>query len=388
MGPGATVEICPAGSTPPDRRRSTEPARQHRPASPLGNPRLTFDHFVIGACNRLAHAAALAVAECPAQAYNPLFLYGPPGFGKTHLLSAIANYLRAQPRPQRPLHDGRVVHQRVPRRARHEDRPTPSRPLPRHRRAADRRRPVPRGQVHTPRRSSSTPSTPSTTRQAARPHLRPPAADLRPWRTGCASASRQASSPTCNRPISPHAWPSCASARRRRHPIARQRRPGDVAAHVHTNVRALEGALIRIVAFSSLTGRALTSDLAREVLDGLYPARPRPGKPERTVSDIQQATCQLFDISPEELLSTARSPRVALPRQLAMYLSRELTEESLPAIGRHFGGRDHTTVLHAHRRTTQRLDEDNDVREAVQQLCTALGLPADATSAQPTDRQA
>src|SRR5208282_4802197 len=113
------------------------------------------------------------------------------------------------------------------------------------------------------------------------------------------------------------------------------------------NVRALEGALIRVVAFSSLTGRPLTADLASEVLDGLYPRGAAPGQNKRTISEIQAATCRHFGLSSDELLSSTRTARVAWPRQVAMYLARELTGESLPAIGRHFGGRDHTTVLHA-----------------------------------------
>ena len=113
-------------------------------------------------------------------------------------------------------------------------------------------------------------------------------------------------------------------------------------------MRALEGALIRIVAFSSLTGRPLTTELATEVLDGLYPAQPAG---RALCAEIQAAACQHFGLSAEELLSPSRTARIAWPRQVAMYLARELTDESLPAIGRHFGGRDHTTVLHALRRT-------------------------------------
>ena len=117
-------------------------------------------------------------------------------------------------------------------------------------------------------------------------------------------------------------------------------------------MRALEGALIRVVAFSSLTGRPLTAELATEVLDGLY---PNTSPQTRTLAEIQAAACQHFGLSPEELLSPSRAARVAWPRQVAMYLARELTDESLPAIGRHFGRRDHTTVMHAVRRAEQKI---------------------------------
>jgi chromosomal replication initiator protein len=146
-----------------------------------------------------------------------------------------------------------------------------------------------------------------------------------------------------------------------------------IAERVDTNVRALEGALIRVVAFSSLTGRPLTADLAEEVLRSLYPRSSQPGGRARTVAEIQRATCELFELSPEELLSSARTARISWPRQLAMYLARELTGESLPAIGRHFGGRDHTTVMHACRRTSARIDADEASRQAVEKLCRALG---------------
>jgi chromosomal replication initiator protein len=147
-----------------------------------------------------------------------------------------------------------------------------------------------------------------------------------------------------------------------------------IAERIDTNVRALEGALIRVVAFSSLTGRPLTGALAGEVLDGLYPRtkttpQPRP----RSIGEIQAVVGEHFGLSTDELLSSARTQRVAWPRQLAMYLARELTGESLPAIGREFGGRDHTTVLHAWRRTTARMASDEESRLVVEKLCETLG---------------
>ena len=146
-----------------------------------------------------------------------------------------------------------------------------------------------------------------------------------------------------------------------------------IAERVQSNVRALEGALIRVVAFSSLTGRELTAELTAEVLDGLYPpVAPRAGA---SIADIQSAACSLFGLSPEELISSSRTPRVAWPRQMAMYLARELTGASLPAIGREFGGRDHTTVLHACRRAGKRIADDADARLAVEKLCDSLGVP-------------
>jgi chromosomal replication initiator protein len=150
-----------------------------------------------------------------------------------------------------------------------------------------------------------------------------------------------------------------------------------IARRIDVDVRALEGALIRVVAYSSLTGRSLDSQLAGEVLDNLY---PKPATPERSIDDIKAAACEQFGISGEDLVSHARTSQVAWARQVAMYLARELTQESLPAIGREFGGRDHTTVLHAWRRTEQRISTDVERRSAVEKLRRRLVNPADDRS--------
>jgi chromosomal replication initiator protein len=142
-----------------------------------------------------------------------------------------------------------------------------------------------------------------------------------------------------------------------------------IARRVGTNVRALEGALIRVVAFQSLTGRPLDAELATEVLDGLYPAPP--SEPS-TVQDVQAATCDAFGVSLDELLSTGRAVRVSWPRQVAMYLARELTDQSLPAIGRAFGNRNHSTVHHACQRARERIADDPDALRVVNELTERL----------------
>jgi chromosomal replication initiator protein len=143
-----------------------------------------------------------------------------------------------------------------------------------------------------------------------------------------------------------------------------------IADRVDTNIRALEGALIRVVAFGSLTNRPVDAALAAEVLSGLYPElTPRA----RTLKEIQERTCEAFGVSMEELLSSSRAAPLAWPRQVAMYLSRELTDATLPAIGRAFGGRNHTTVLHAYRRTAERIANDRDAYETVRRLTESLG---------------
>jgi chromosomal replication initiator protein len=145
-----------------------------------------------------------------------------------------------------------------------------------------------------------------------------------------------------------------------------------LADRVPHNVRALEGALIRVVAFASLTGRPVTTALATEVLADLYPATPRPGATAPTVESIQDLTAQAFGLTRDELVSSSKAARIAWPRQVAMYLAREHTSETLPSIGERFGGRNHTTVLHAHKRTTERLATDPDASDIVRRLTEQL----------------
>jgi chromosomal replication initiator protein len=141
----------------------------------------------------------------------------------------------------------------------------------------------------------------------------------------------------------------------------------EVALHVTGSVRQLEGALIRVVAYASLRGEAPSPSLAGEVLERLHP-RAVAAVHEHTVDEIQAAAAEAFGVSREEMLARGRTPRVAFARQVAMYLARELTQETLPAIGRHFGGRNHTTVLHAHKRIVQEMSRDRGTLDAVESL--------------------
>ena len=384
VGPGASVELrpCEDAAPAPGILQGRAPiaaapvrAAQIPQADPLGNPKLTFEQFVIGDSNRLAHAAALTVAEMPAEAYNPLFICGPPGVGKTHLLSAIANLLathnpglkvrattgeaftneflgalggRSTESFKARFRDVDVLLvddvQFLERKARTEEE-----------------------FFHTfnalhdgGRQVVLTSDRPPRDLQALEDRLRERfaaglVADICP----------------------PDLTTRLAILRKRAQhdgvQLADEHALQTIAEHVQSNVRALEGALIRVVAFSSLTGRPLDSALAREVLASLYPQPAAPGRGRRTIAEIQQATCTHFGLSGDELLSSARAPRIAWPRQLAMYLSRELTDASLPAIGREFGGRDHTTVLHACRRASARLASGDGSREAVEKLFAELG---------------
>jgi chromosomal replication initiator protein len=367
LGPGARVEIRgpheaqPAASVP-----APAATRQHL------DPRMTFEQFVIGDSNRMAHAAALAVAEMPSLAYNPLFICGPPGLGKTHLLHSVANYV---------LEHGDGLTARYTTGEAFTDRFVGAL----HTGGLDAFKTAFRGvdvllvdDVQFLQRKARTEEEFFHTfnelklagAQIVLTSDRPPR-DLDALEDRL--RERFESGLVCE--VQP-------ADRSTRLTILRKRVLQDeirgvapealelIADRVVTNIRVLEGALIRVVAFASLTSRAVSAALAEEVLAGLYPEL-RPHR--RTIEDIQRKTCEAFDVTLDELLSASRAQRVALARQFAMYLARELTDETLPSIGRAFGNRNHTTVLHACRRTAERIASDPEAFDAVRRLTEALG---------------
>ena len=369
VGPQVVVEVVSASAAAEATEVPPEPTPG--PAAASLNPRYSFDQFVIGESNRLAHAAALAVAEMPGLAYNPLYLCGPPGLGKTHLLHSIGNYV---------LEHGAGATVRY----------TTVEEFTNHFVAAlhggdiDAFKAAYRGvdvllvdDVQFLQSKARTEQEFFHTFNAL--HASGAQIVLSSDRLPCDMAAledrlreRFEAGLVCD--VNP---PDICVRRT----ILRKRAQQDglpaldddalevLAARVDTNIRALEGALVRVVAFASLTGRPVTAELAAEVLDGLYPdLRPRG----RTVREIQERTAAAFGIGVDELLSTSRAGHVTLPRQVAMFLARELTDHSLPAIGDAFGGRSHTTVLNACRRIADRIASDSQAYDAVRRLTEEL----------------
>jgi chromosomal replication initiator protein len=360
-------------------------------ASALPNPKLTFDQFVIGDCNRLAHAAALTVAEMPGQAYNPLFICGPPGVGKTHLLNSIADLLIAHS-PGLTVRvttgeaftneflgalSGRST-EAFKARFRHIDvlLVDDVQFLERKTRTEEEFFHTFNALYDSGRQIVLSSDRPPRDLQALEDRLRERfesglVADIRPpeHATRMTILRKRAQHDDLDLPDEA---PLCL-----------------IADRVRENVRAIEGALIRVVAYSSLTGRPLTEQLTREVLDGLYPVdQPQTLTGPPTIGDITAAACEQFGLTLDELLSTSRAARVSGPRQIAMYLTRELTRESLPAIGRYFGGRDHTTVMHAYRRTETRIASDARTRELVDNLLATIQSEHTTTTSTRPDRSA
>jgi chromosomal replication initiator protein len=341
---------------------------------------MTFESFVIGDANRFAHAAALSVAEHPGPTYNPLFIYGPPGVGKTHLLHAIGNYVRRYGAGLTvryttveaftnafvwALHGGDIERFKV-----------------RFRRTdvlliddvqfLESKAKTEEEFFHTFNALQDTGSQLVLTSDRLPRDLDALHDRLRErFESGLVTD------------IQP---PDLAT----RMTVLRKRARQDgaelsdavletIAQRISGNIRALEGALIRVIAYGSLSGNTISPQLASSVLDGFYGPERRVGAGRvggftsaLSVEAIQDAVCETFSITREELLSSSRAARLVWPRQIAMYLARESTDLTFPDIGRRFGGRNHTTVMHAVKRTAERLTTDPDAFHTVRRLTERL----------------
>ena len=357
--PGAAPGEAPAEPAAP----GAVPIEPRPPAV----PKYTFDLFVIGSSNRFAHAAALAVAEAPAQAYNPLFIYGGTGLGKTHLLQAIGQYVSEHTKGSttryvtsetfmndfiNSLRDKRI--EGFKQRYRTYDVL-----LVDDIQFLEGKERIQEEFFHTFN------SLYEAGRQIVISSDRPPKeiatleARLRSRFEWGLLTDVQA----------PDLETRIAILRKKVNIDRIQVHDPEVltfvAGRVSTNIRELEGALTRVVAFSSLTGRPMTVELAESVLRDVF---PQGEAPEVSISRIQETVSDRFGMSVAELCSAKRSQAVAYPRQVAMYLSRELTDSSLPKIGKEFGGRDHTTVIHATSKIARLIREDRSVYNLVQEL--------------------
>jgi chromosomal replication initiator protein len=363
------------------------------------NPRYRFEQFIIGRGNHLAHAAALAVAENPGQAYNPLFLYAPPGMGKTHLLHAIGNYVA-------DYSPGAVIRLATAESfTNHFIAALNKRGLDEFKRSYRDADVLLLDDVQFLASKAKTEEEFFHTFNALYENGRQLVltCDRLPRAlTGLEQRLRERFEAGLVAEITP---PDHAT----RVAILYKRAALDgievadpevlemVAERVTDNIRALEGALIRVVAFHSLTRRPIDPELTGEVLDAMYPVAPerRPGSrpaaggrgagalPARhpahppTIVEIQATVADRFGITVEQLISSSRTAAINWPRQLAIQLARDLTSASLPAIGREFGGRNHATVLHACKRVSERLKTDQQAVDDLARLRRQLSTNPD-----------
>ena len=350
--------------------RIPRPARTERPPQPPGlNPRYTFDTFVIGNNNRFSHAAALAVSDSPARAYNPLFIHGRVGMGKTHLMQAIAHRVATRDASARIAYvsSEEFTNQLI---GAIQNRSTSS--------FRKKYRSVDILLIDDIQFIAGKEST-----QEEFFHTFNVLHDAHKQIVVSCDRSPKGIPTMEERLVSRFEWGLITDIQppdlETRTAILRKKAekekvfvPHDItnfiALHIKSNIRELEGALIRVIAYSALTGTPVTLELAKELLkEALLEEESRI-----TIDLIQRKVADYFDIRYQDMVSKRRTRSIAYPRQIAMFLSRELTDHSLPSIGEYFGGRDHATVMHAHEKLRIEAKTKQSVRDLLTQLTTKI----------------
>lgn len=334
------------------------------------NPKYTFNSFVIGNSNRFAHAASLAVAEAPAKAYNPLFIYGGVGLGKTHLMHAIGHYiLQNNPNAKVEYVSSEKFTNELINAIKHD----------KNEEFRNKYRKVDvlliddiqfiAGKEGTQEEFFHTfNALHDANKQIILSSDRPPK-----------------EIPTLeDRLRSRFEWGLIADIQEpdfeTRMAILKKKADVEklnvanevmvyIASKIKSNIRELEGALIRIVAYSSLTNKEITVDLASEALKDIISKKQSKNV---TINLIQDVVASYYNLNIDELKSQRRTRNIAYPRQIAMYLSRKLTDMSLPKIGEEFGGRDHTTVIHAYEKISENLNSDENLQHTIDEITKKL----------------
>ncbi len=346
------------------------PSGPLRPAQARLNPKYTFETFVIGSSNRFAHAAAVAVAEAPAKAYNPLFIYGDSGLGKTHLLHAIGHYAQS-------LYQGVKV-----RYVSSEEFTNDFINMIRDGKQDGFRRRYRDvdvllvDDIQFLENKEGTQEeffhTFNTLHNASKQIVI--SSDRAPKRlVTLEDRLRSRFEWGLLTDVQPPELETRIAILRKKAVQDRLNAPPDaleyIASRISTNIRELEGALIRVTAFASLNRQSVDLQLAEFVLKDLIPEAQGP---EITASMIMGQTASYFGLSIDDLCGTSRSRVLVTARQIAMYLCRELTDLSLPKIGQQFGGRDHTTVMHADKKIRSLMAERRSIYNQVTELTNRI----------------
>jgi chromosomal replication initiator protein len=335
------------------------------------NPKYTFETFVIGGSNRFAHAASLAVSEAPARAYNPLFIYGGVGLGKTHLMHAIGHHVLELAATSRVMYISsekftnefiNAIRYNKTVEFRNKYRNIDVLLIDDIQFLAGKEQTQEEffhtfNALHENNKqiiisSDRLPKEIPTLEDRLRSRFE--------W--GLITD------------IQPPDLETRIAILRKKSAQEKVTVPNDVilyiANNIFNNIRELEGALISVIACSSLTNRNIDLSLTEETLRNIVSGQERPYM--ITIEHIQKETAQQFSLKPDELKAKKRTKNVALPRQVAMYLARELTDASLPKIGMEFGGRDHTTVMHAHRKVTRDIQDNSQLKALIEQIIIKL----------------
>lgn len=334
------------------------------------NPKYIFETFVVGNSNRFAHAASLAVAEAPAKAYNPLFIYGGVGLGKTHLMHAIGHFVLENNKRAKVVYVSSETFTNELINSIRDDKTVEFR---------NKYRTIDvllvddiqflAGKERTQEEFFHTfNALHEANKQIIISSDRPPK-EIPTLEDRLRSRFEWG----LITDIQPPDLETRIAILRKKAKIEDLIVPNEVMVYIankiDTNIRELEGALIRIVAYSSLTGNKVNMELAEEALKDIL---PQNNKKIVTIQIIQQVVAKYFNLKVEDLKARKRTRAISFPRQIAMYLCREMTDASLPKIGEEFGGRDHTTVIHAYDKISNNLKEDPNLNQTIKKIANDL----------------
>jgi chromosomal replication initiator protein len=332
------------------------------------NPKYTFDTFVVGNSNRFAHAASLAVAEAPAKAYNPLFIYGDVGLGKTHLMQAIAHFILKNNPDYKVVYVSSETFTNELINSIKDDSTVDFR---------DKYRNIDillvddiqflAGKERTQEEFFHTFNTlHESNRQLIISSDRPPK-EIPTLEERLRSRFEWGLITDIQKPD----LETRIAILRKKADVENLTIPNEViiyiANKIQSNIRELEGALVKVIAYSSLVDREIDIELAREALKDLV-NKKKQEQIEVNIERIKKIITDDYNLRMEDMESKKRTQNIAFPRQIAMYLSRELTDFSLPHIGDEFGGRDHTTVIHAHNKIKEKIENENDFSNKIERL--------------------